>query len=161
MFYIIIRGPLGIGKTTIARALAEKLNAEYISFDKVLEENGIDREDNQFVTEDFIKANEIVMPKVRKAIAEGRIVIFDGCFYMEEQIKHIESNLKEGYTFDLKAPVEVCILRDSKRKKSYGEQAAREVHEMVSKFNHGIAIYTENKTKEQVIEEILAHLPKK
>ena len=44
-YFIIIRGPLGIGKSTIAKALAEILKAEYIAIDKVLEENGLDRKD--------------------------------------------------------------------------------------------------------------------
>ena len=35
---ILIRGPLGIGKTTIAKLLAKKLGAERFHIDKVLEE---------------------------------------------------------------------------------------------------------------------------
>ena len=33
---IIIRGPLGSGKTTIAKEVARKLNAEYISIDSIV-----------------------------------------------------------------------------------------------------------------------------
>jgi len=161
-YFIIIRGPLGIGKTTIARALAKILNAEYISIDKVLEENGLDREDNNFVPEDFIKANEIMLPKIRGELSKGKIVIFDGCFYFKEQIKHFQRNLSfKGYIFNLKADVETCIQRDGKRKKVYGEKAAREVHNLTSKFDYGINIDTDKKTKEQVIDEILSYLPKK
>lgn len=160
VYFIIVRGPLGIGKTTIAKALAKKLNAEYISIDKVLEENGLDREDNNFTPEDFIKANEIILPEVKETLARGKVVIFDGCFYFKEQIEHLEKNLKfKSYVFTLRAPVEACIARDAGRKRIYGEQAARDVHKLVSKFDYGINIETENKTELQVIKEILSYLP--
>jgi shikimate kinase len=32
-YFVIIRGPLGVGKTTIAKRLAKQLNAKYISID--------------------------------------------------------------------------------------------------------------------------------
>ena len=158
-FFIIIRGPLGIGKTTIAKKLAKILKADYISIDKVLEENNLDKIDNDFVPEDYIKANRVVLPKVKSSLKKGMIVIFDGCFYFKEQIKHLEKNLSfKGYVFNLKAPLEVCILRDSKRKRVYGKQAARDVHKLVSKFDYGLDIYTENKTEEQIVKEIMEKL---
>jgi len=158
-YFIVIRGPLGIGKTTIARALAKKLNAEYISIDKVLEENGLDKENNDFLPEDFVKANEIVLPKVKKDLSKGKIVIFDGCFYFKEQVEHLEKNLPmKHYIFNLKAPVETCIERDSKRKKVYGGKAAGEVFRLVSAFDYGIIINTDNKTPEQVVREILSYV---
>lgn len=161
-YFIIIRGPLGIGKSTIAKALAKSLNAEYISIDRVLEENGLDKVDNNFSPKDFVKANEIVLPKVKEDLAKGKIVIFDGCFYFKEQIKHLEKNLPcKTYIFDLKAPVKICIERDSKREKVYGEKNTREVYDLVSKFDYGITIDTCKKTEQEVIKEMLLYLPKK
>ncbi len=158
-FYIIIRGPLGIGKSTIAKALAKELKATYISFDKVLEENGLDKIDDDFVPEDFIKANEIVLPQIKKDLNEGKVVILDGCFYFKEQIKHLEENLpSKFYAFDLKASLESCIKRDSKRKRVYGEEAARAVYNLVAKFDYGKPINTENKTERQVVELIIRNL---
>ena len=54
--------------------------------------------------------------------------------------------------------METCIIRDSKRKRVYGEQAAREVYELVSKFDYGIKIDTEGKTANSVVKEILDKL---
>ena len=159
-YFIIIRGPLGIGKSTIARKLSKILNAEYISIDKVLEENNLDKADNNFTPEDFIKANEIILPQIKKDLA-NKVIILDGCFYFKEQIEHLKKNLQfKHFIFNLKAPVEVCIVRDAGRKRVYGEKAAREVYELVSKFSLGINIDTENKTENQVIREILSFLPK-
>ena len=158
-YYIIIRGPLGIGKTTIAKKLAKEINAEHISIDKILEENGLDKINNDYTPEDFIKANEIVLPKVKQELAKGKIVIFDGCFYFKEQIKHLEESLQaKGYVFNLKAPLKTCIARDKARKRVYGEDAARAVYKLVSGFDYGINIDTENKTEEEVVEFILRRL---
>ena len=158
---IIIRGPLGIGKTTIAKKLAEELSAKYISIDKILEESGLDKEDNNFTPDDFIKANKIVLPSIKENLQKGKIIILDGCFYFKEQIEHLEKNLPfKSYIFTLKAPIEVCIERDKKRKKVYGEKEAREVYKLVSKFDCGIIINTENMSVNQVIKEIKDFLEK-
>jgi len=42
-YYIIIRGPLAVGKSTIAKKLAEILKADYVPFDDLLHEYGLDR----------------------------------------------------------------------------------------------------------------------
>ena len=67
-YYIIIRGPLGIGKSTIAISLAKELNAEHISMDKVLEENGLDKVEPDaecIPAKNFILADEIILPEVK------------------------------------------------------------------------------------------------
>ena len=118
-YYILIRGALGVGKTTIARKLADNLDGEYISIDKTLKENNLDivKGEECIPADRFIKANEIVLPKAKEKLSKGKIVIFDGAFYNKEQIKHLIQNLSEQhYVFTLKAPIKVCIERDSKRK---------------------------------------------
>jgi GrpB-like predicted nucleotidyltransferase (UPF0157 family)/shikimate kinase len=160
-FYIIIRGPLGIGKTTISKILAKKLKAEHISMDKVLEENNLDKVDEKegcIPARNFIKADEIVFPKLKSLLDKGKIVIFDGCFYHKEQIEHIERNFQgEHFIFNLKAPLEVCIKRDKGRDKVYGEFAAKIVHKLVSRFDYGANINTEGKTPAQVAKEIIGY----
>jgi shikimate kinase len=158
-YYIIIRGPLGIGKTTIAKELAMALGAKYISFDKVFEENDLDKIADDFTPEDFIKANEIVLPIIKQCLNEDRIVILDGCFYFKDQIEHLEISLpNKFYAFNLKAPLQTCILRDSRRLKSYGGEAARAVYNLVAKFDYGIDINTDNRTKKEVVAEIMEKL---
>jgi shikimate kinase len=155
-FYIIIRGPLGIGKTTISKKLAELLNAKYFSFDKILKENGLDKVDDNFTPQDFVKANKIVLPDIKKTLEDGQIVILDGCFYFKEQITHLEKNIDSPlYIFTLKAPLKTCIDRDSKRKKVYGKIAAKEVYELVSKVKIGKIVNTKNKTIQEVIGKII------
>ena len=80
-YYIIIRGPLGIGKTTIADKLARELNGIHISIDKTLRENGLNKiEGDSIPMKNFIKANEIILNIAKKDLREGKIIIFDGNF---------------------------------------------------------------------------------
>ena len=64
-YYIIIRGPLGGGKSTISEKLAQILDAKHVHVDEVLKKHGLDKipPDAPCVpAENFIKANEIVLP---------------------------------------------------------------------------------------------------
>jgi len=163
IYFVIIRGPLGCGKTTIAKKLCRILSAEYISIDKVLEDYGLDNVDSKaecIPVENFIKANEIVLPKAKEKLENGKIVIFDACFYHKESIENlIENLLYPNYVFTLKAPIQVCIERDSKRSKTHGEDSAKAVHKLVSKFDYGVIIDI-TKPVNYSVEEILSYLPK-
>ncbi|OGJ17910.1 hypothetical protein A3K73_02795 [Candidatus Pacearchaeota archaeon RBG_13_36_9] len=158
-FVIIIRGPLGIGKTTIAKMLAKDFDAEYFSIDSVLEQEGLDKIDEKqgcIPAGNFIKANHRIIPKIRESISLCKPIIVDGNFYHKEQLENLIKKLDEAksFVFTLKASLKTCIERDKKRQKPYGKQAAEAVYKLVSKFDYGIAVDTENKTEEEVVEEI-------
>ena len=158
-YFIIIRGPLGIGKTTIAQELTKTLNAEHISIDKIMEENGLNKEDNDYTAEDFVKANEYIIDKAKNLVQRGKIVIFDGCFYHKEQIEDLIKKLNfKHFIFTLKAPLTVCIERDKNRKLTYGEDACQAVYSLVSKFDYGTIINTENKSITEIVNEITLRL---
>lgn len=163
-YFIIIRGPLGCGKSTISKKLAETLGAEYISQDKVYEEHGLDvysHEEGGIPAANDIKVNELVIPDAKRILDSGKIVIFDGCFYHKHAIEHLIKNLPyPHYIFTLKAPLEVCIERDKGRHKVYGEVAARTVHKLVSRFDYGLVIDV-TKSLNEAVKEILSRLPKK
>jgi tRNA uridine 5-carbamoylmethylation protein Kti12 len=143
-YYIIIQGPLGSGKSTISEKLANILDAKHVHIDEVLEKHGLDKmpPDAPCISaENFIKANEIILPEVKKLLTNDKIVIFDACFYHKEVIEHIIQNLSfPHYIFTLKAPLELCVKRDSERNKTHGEDAAGAVHSLVSRFDYGTNI---------------------
>jgi predicted kinase len=152
---------LGVGKTTVARALARRIKAVYISIDGLLAENGLDKVEGACIpVENFVKANEIAMPEVKAHLNAGETVIFDGNFYHQGQIEHLRRTLPETcYTFTLKAPLKTCIARDKQRERVYGEGAATAVHNLVSRFDYGVSLDTDGKTASQVVQDIIAHLP--
>jgi predicted kinase len=162
-YFIIIRGPLGVGKTTIAKILAKELKATYISIDGIIAKYGLDRIDPDIAcipAINFIAGQEKVVAKASKDLRSGKNVIFDGNFYHKEQIKHLVRVLSEvtehHYIFTLKAPVEVCIERDKGRKKTYGEWATRAVYKFVTRFNAGNVIGTGGKSAEKVVDMIIS-----
>lgn len=156
---IVIRGPLGIGKTTVARRLAEKLDALYVSIDDVLAELSLDRSEGEGIpVGNFIRANEHIVPALKESWAANRPVVVDGNFYHQEQLDHLLSTAASSQVFTLKAPVEVCIARDRDRQKPYGEDAARAVHMMVSRFDAGEVIDAAHLDADQTVAEIVERL---
>lgn len=80
MYYIIIRWPLWVGKTTISKALAKKLNAKYFSIDDVLSENGLDLIDKDIgciSIKNFIKANDLVIQQIDLYLKNNIPVVID------------------------------------------------------------------------------------
>ena len=152
-----------MGKSTIAKKLAKKFNGEYIDIDKVLNENGLDKIDADaecIPADNFIKADDLFLPKVKEKLHKGQQVIFDACFYHRTHLEHLIRNLPfPHYVFTLKAPVDICIKRDSGRGKAHGEDAARAVHYLVSRFDYGTVVDTGNKTADETLREISEHLP--
>ena len=160
-YFIIIRGPAGVGKSTIAKKIAELLNGDYFSFDELMRKNKLDIIRGYGIPEEnFVKANELVIPKARKKLENNKIVVFDGCFYRKKQLKHLEKNLPYNhYIFSLKLPLKDCFARNKTRKIPMTNKAIKEVFLLVSKLNIGIEIKTSNKSVTDIINEIRKHLP--
>lgn len=161
-YFIVIHGPLGSGKSTNAATLAITLKAKRVILDDILRDNNLDNatENEGCISADnFIEGLNIVIPKVRKLLENGTIVVFDGCFYHKEVMDHLVQTLSfPHYIFTLKAPLDVCINRDKHREATLGENAARAVHQLVSKHDFGILIDAK-KNLQETSEEILSYLP--
>ena len=162
-FFIVIRGPLGCGKSTLAKKLAKIFHAEYIPIDRILEEHDLtkDKEEGYISQKSFMKANTIIIPQAKKILGSGKSVIFDGNFYWKSQIEDLIKRLKfRHYVFTLKAPMEICISRDIERGKTHGEDAARAVYKKSTEFDYG-KIIDVNRPIEECIREILAYISNK
>ncbi len=161
-FTIIIRGPLGIGKTTISKKLAKILHAKYFSIDAVVDRKSFDmtKSKDGFISEEsFTRANELILPKAQKALHLNRIVIIDGNFYRKKALLNLIKKLKcETFVFTLKAPLSVCIARDKKRLKPLGRGAATVVYNKTTEFNYGTIVDTKNNNAKSTVKIILKHL---
>lgn len=154
---IIIRGPLGVGKTTISKLLAEKLKAEYLSLDKITDNSSVEGKDG-IPVENFMKSNKIIIELVKNS---NKPFILDGCFYYQEQIDELKKEFGDKLAiFSLMSDVEKCIQRDSKRNIVYGEDAARYVHMITSKIKAGYEIDNNNLSPEEVVTKILQTIKK-
>jgi len=152
-YCIIIRGPAGVGKTTIAKELAKTLNANYFSFDEIMEENKLDTIVGDGIpSENFVKANEIILDLIRNK----KRVVLDGCFYRKEQIDHLLNNLKtKVHIFTLDADIPECSERNKTRMNPLADEDIKQVHKLVSKIKIGIIIITAGKSIKQIVSDIL------
>ncbi|MBI3334434.1 AAA family ATPase [Candidatus Pacearchaeota archaeon] len=161
-FFIIIRGPLGCGKSIIAEKLSKILNAEYFSVDRVLDEHDLtkDKEVGYISQRSFIKTNKIISPDAKQILDSGKPVVFDGNFYWESQIDDLIKRLDfPHYVFTLKAPLEVCIARDIERGETHGADATRAVYKKSTEFDYG-AVIDVNRPIDECVKDILSYLPK-
>jgi predicted kinase len=153
-YYIVIRGPLGVGKTTLSRALARSIGAVVVSIDKIA-----DKDWDGGSVRLYVRANGVAARRARRALADGLPVVFDGCFYWMTQIKDLERRLPFPHeVITLRAPLSVCIRRDSGRKVVFGAEAAEQVYRKVTRFEYGAPI---DATRDiaTTVREIRSHLP--
>ena len=141
---IIVAGPLGSGKTTISKAVANRINGEYISVDKILSDNGLDQiSEGSFCIPlaNFLKANQLMLPVIAIAQAAKQPIVVDGCFYHREAFEDLlRLTVAPHFVYTLQLPLLACIERDRKRDQPLGEEAARGVYALTSKLVLGSVI---------------------
>lgn len=154
-YYVIIRGPLGVGKSTVSAALAESIGAQVISIDAIA-----DKEWDGGSVGLYLKANLVAARLAQRALGTGTPVVIDGCFYWKTQISDLERRLNLPHeVVTLAAPLSVCIERDSKRKISFGSEAVEHVYRKTSRFAYGTAIDAVQSVR-SAVKEIRSHLPR-
>ncbi len=153
-FYLLLRGPLGAGKTTVADVLAREIGGRAISIDALLERLEWDGGSLDL----FLRANELAEREIRTSLAAGAPAVVDGNFYWSAAISDLEERLPFPHAiFSLRVPVEECVRRDRGRPTSYGEEATREVFEKVARVDAGRPI-DGRPPVDEVVREIVTHL---
>jgi predicted kinase len=156
-FYIILRGPLGIGKSTVARGLAARIGAQVISIDQVLEDHDLWSTGR---LSEFLEANTWAVRTVRPVLRKGTPIIFDGNFYWKSQIDDLIGRLDfRPFVFTLEAPLQVCVERDSRRDRPYGSRAVQQVYAKSTRFDYGTAVDAARPIG-AVLREITSQLPR-
>jgi len=133
-YHLILRGPLGSGKSTVAEALARAIHGEVVHLDGLADKNWDGGSAGM-----FRRGNVALERRARPLLAKGIPVIFDGCFYWKTQIRDLETRLPFPHeSFTLKVPLSVC---------------------KVSRFEWGVPIDGLQSVALQV-KSIKSHLPK-
>jgi predicted kinase len=88
-FYLIVRGPLGAGKTTVARAVAERLGARVVSIDDLLDRFEWDGGSERL----FRKANAVAAEQASEWLERGVPVVVDGNFYWPRLLAELQERL--------------------------------------------------------------------
>lgn len=153
-YYAILRGPLGVGKTTISAAVSHSIAGVVVSIDEIA-----DQEWDGGSLRLFLRANKVAAAATRKELARGVPVVMDGCFYWKTQIRDLERRLPFPHeVFTLRAPLSVCIERDSGRKVAFGAEAAEQVYRKVTRIDYGIPIDATQDVS-RIAEQIRSQLP--
>ena len=141
-FFVILRGPLGSGKTTLAAGLAERLGGRAISIDRILEVHDLEQWEDDYISEgSFLRANSFAIAEAEPLLRQGRPVVFDGNFYWRSVVEDLLQGLHyPQVVFTLRVPLEVCVARDAGRSRPLGPEATRDVYRKVTTFDYGVPI---------------------
>ena len=152
-YYLLLRGPLGVGKSTVASRLASVLGGVCVSVDAILEEERLEVWDNDRVSlQSFLNVNTVVVERARACLATGTPVVVEGNFYWREAIDDLVDRLPAPHwVFTLTAPEAVCLERDRQRPptppdrppragESLGAEAVAAVYRLVAAVPYGTPI---------------------
>jgi predicted kinase len=154
-YFVLVRGPLGVGKSTVSKGLAKEIDAAYISVDRILDEQDLWYSGR---LSEFLRVNKFAAERAGHWLRKGTPVVLDGNFYWKSQIRDLVDRLDHPhFIFTLKAPLSVCIKRDAGREKTHGSQAAGEVYAKSTRFDYGTAVDAV-KPIERVVSEIVSHI---
>ncbi len=155
-YFLVVRGPLGAGKTTVARALAAAIGAEVVAIDDILDREAWDGGSEEL----FLRANVIAAEEARPALERGVPVVFDGNFYWQRALDDLARRLPFPHTtFTLDVPIDVCRERDRRRPHSYGEEGVRAVYAKCARVRRSGVRVDGRAEVDRIVAAIRARLP--
>lgn len=156
MSYIIIKGPAGVGKSELKENLIKWFRNKKIKV-KAFSPGIFRKKYNlSFSIKDKIKSDNYFIPKAKKLIEMGYVVIFDEVYYYPQQITNFNKKLGRPIILSLKASLKKCLERNKKRgNKKLPEKNIREVYRLDKSFKRGFIINTENKSDKKVLEQAI------
>ena len=157
--YVVVRGPLASGKTTVAERLARTLGGDRISIDSILEEHDLERWEDGYVSErSFLEANEVAIRTAAPRLERGIPIVFDGNFYWRSVIDDLVRRLPAPHlVVTLRVPVELCLARDAERDRPLGPESVRDVYRKATEFDYGVGVDATG-TVDETVDAILGRL---
>ena len=157
MHIIVIRGPSGVGKTSVALRLSDYIHAEYFSFDEVMKLHELDADVEGIIPiANFIKANEIIFSEIKTTAAD--VCILDCSLYHKEHLEDIQKRADESCitmsVFTMDASLVVCQKRNSTSRTAKPNEKIEKIHSAVHALITGIVVPTRDKTVRDIVGEI-------
>lgn len=167
VFMVYMVGRSGSGKTTIANALADKLQEEGIKHLQVIDGDIIRRQFGDifgYTYEERMKCNQIVRVVIQYLLDNGISVILAQVAPYEEMRAKVREQFQEKYIeIFIRCSYEECSRRDVKgyyQKQKSGEMAnlngADDVYEIP--VNSDIVIDTEKESVSEAVQTIIRYL---
>ncbi|USN45070.1 MAG: AAA family ATPase [Candidatus Woesearchaeota archaeon] len=158
-YIVILRGPAGVGKSTIGLRLAKQVAGKHLAIDEVLTSNKLDVIEGDCIPEkNFLRANVISLPFIKETVKENSPLIIDGNFYFAAPLDYFSRFGVPVYVFTLNASLTTCLARDAKRTKPIGARSIKAVYVLSKRISRGRLIDTEHKTVSAICEEILFYV---
>lgn len=161
---LILRGPAGVGKSTISSLIQKKLGVNWavIDVDKLkhympMKENQINRAERSKIAHDVSKffAHEMY--------EKGYDIILEEMYkkpYNDSLVEFLKSNNMEYLKVFLSAPVEVVIARSNAREKNPPEDELRRHYAEIEPYSDDFVIDTTKHSSEEATDMIIAELQK-
>lgn len=119
--YMILRGPMAVGKTTTGRALFKYLNKigierAFIPFDML--RKLISRREPSYELKKIHTENAVVL--ANKFISEGYFTILEGVYAIQELLDYLKTNIHGEYKlFQLNCDINTLLKRDSSNDRAF------------------------------------------
>jgi len=162
-YFLIVRGPAGVGKSTISKLVSEKINAKVYHYDRIMKGFGYNYIPGEkwVPLHKFISADKKMIPKFVNLLEKESNLILEGNFYHVEQINNLVSKINFlSVVVTLKGSLETCIKRNKDRGEKMAREVIEEVYSIMPEFKEGIHIDTDDKDVEKIVDEIMNHLDK-
>lgn len=157
-FVVIIRGPIGVGKSTISELLERKLfNTVHVDVDKIKHKLGGRPSKSR-----TLRAHQIARQRVRSLIKQKKNPVIEEIFRwddysaMKKLIKNKNYNIVKVY---LKASLDVLIRRDQTRTvKHKGYKMVKEFYKKIRPVDEDLNLDTSKMNKQSVVRHIIQQI---
>jgi shikimate kinase len=159
---LTLTGMMGVGKTTIGKRLAKKLNYAFVDVDKIIE-----KQEGESINSIFKNKGEDYFRKIEKQLTiielkkNNSVISLGGGAFLNSSIR--KSSKKHSISFWLDVPIEILIKRLKKSKnrpvigKEKTDDSIKKIYFVRKKFYNkaDYRIKCKTLTLKQIIEKIL------
>ena len=151
---ILLRGPAGVGKSTIGRQLQEQLPGSWANLDVDLFKHMISKKSSMFRSD---TAHDVALYFLEKLLQSNTNMVIEEIFkepFYNQTLELFEKYNCEVLTVFLTATVDTVVQRDEARAKNKGEDTIRMLHDQIASLNEKLVIDTGQNTIQETVDRI-------